>query len=218
MQRAQGRAQHSPQAQAQRAPLTTRKLETPPKPRTQKWPLWAAPAASAAASKHREKHKSAVVRGSGRGTASGAGVGALRPGAVGRSAAGRRCCAPAGSMPTLIVKRKLPPRWGGSTRLGLEPKPRRHDTRARHAAQLSSRAGSLDYGESDDPAKTTYSRMAFLSRPCSSCSCQQKARAHKHAVGLCAQAGSSSSSCASGDASGERRWRRCAPARCRRPS
>ena len=39
---------------------------------------------------------------------------------------------------------------------------------ASHGMQRTYRVGWLHYGESDDPAKTTDSKMAFESRPCSS--------------------------------------------------
>ena len=47
-------------------------------------------------------------------------------------------------------------------------------TRGRHAPKLHV-LPALHYGESDDPWKMTYSRMAVSSRPCSSFSSQQNA-------------------------------------------
>ena len=38
---------------------------------------------------------------------------------------------------------------------------------------------TIDYGASRDPAKITYSIMAFGSRPCSSCKCKQNTRGRK---------------------------------------
>jgi hypothetical protein len=60
-------------------------------------------------------------------------------------------------------------------------------------------ASPLHYGESDEPCKMTYSRMAFCGRPCCFRRCQQKCQRHMHAqrvLGGRAQAAAAATSAA----------------------
>ena len=134
-----------------RAPLTTRKLKSPPKPRTRKWPFGAAPAAPAAASEHRSTKDIEVLRGvccvHARGSSRHPDIGLSRA-ALGASGEGRRDAGATHLQDADDHREEVdPPLGGDSAHPGLEPEPRRHTCSAQGHVH------ALHYGECETPAK-----------------------------------------------------------------